>query len=286
MKRLSQGLGSMMVGYGLLGCVPILVRLSRDYGYLSAEVVFIRFSIGALLTLAMAKALGVEFKTGQPGLLIARGLLGAIAVQLYFASIQLSGAAVGTLLNYTYPVWANLFGAFVGHRPSGATWFLAALALIGMFFIVDPLLSAFSLGEALGVLSAVIAGAAVVSIKKLRDTDGELTILLSFCILGAVIALPFALVQFSEAHQARSTIGLRAPAIASLLGVGVLSFLGQFFFTRGYKLTSIQVGSVLSFSVPLIATLLGVLLLGEPVTVQLLLGASCILTSCLLVGRI
>ena len=93
-----------------------------------------------------------------------RGIFGALAVLLYFTSVQLTGAGVGTLLNYTYPLWANAFGAvFLGQRTFRGFWALLALALVGVYLVIDPVWTQLpSFGELAGVVSAMLAGAAVI----------------------------------------------------------------------------------------------------------------------------
>lgn len=274
----------MLLGYILLGCVPVMVRALRDLGLHSTDIVTIRFALGFILTLALAFVGRTRLVSEQPGLLVLRGLLGAIAVQLYFASVQLSGAGVGTLLNYTYPVWANVLGSFFGHRPARATWLILLIATFGAFLVVDPVFSSMSLGEAYGLLSALAAGGSIVCIKKLRQTDSELTVLAGFCGIGSLAGIALSVGRLNLASTPLPTATARASAL--LLGVAVLSFLGHVLFTRGYKRTSIQVGSVLSFTVPVTAMLTGILLLGERPSLSVYAGATLILCACLGTGRL
>jgi drug/metabolite transporter (DMT)-like permease len=151
-----------------------------------------------------------------------------------------------------------------------------------MFLVVDPTLSTVSLGELAGLLSAVVAGASIVCIKKLRRTDGELVIVLSFCTLGTMLSLPTAIAQRLTSDGGFATLEVEPTAWLLLILVAALSFAGHVLFTRGYKETSIQAGSLLSFSVPLVAAALGAILLGETWGLQRLAGAGLILTACFL----
>ena len=268
----------MLAGYVLLGTVPPLVRAARSLNVSSTELVLIRFVGGSLLVLLIARATASALSTQQPRLLLLRGLLGACAVQLYFLGIQLAGAGVGTLLNYSYPLWANLLGLFFGERPPPRFWPLLALAFVGIYLVVDPLVSGIGLGELAGLLSAVFAGGAVLSIKRLRRTDGELVIVGSFSLLGAFVAAPIWLL--SGPQEGLLTAGFPLEAYATAVAVAVLAFFGQLLFTRGYKGTSLQWGTMLSLTVPLVATLLGAIFLNEQLSPRFLIGGSLVLASC------
>ncbi len=273
----------MLLGFLLLGCMPVLVKLAPQRGLHAADVVLWRFLIGCFLVAITVALTRARLRTEQLGMLLLRGVLGAVAVQLYFASIQLAGAGLGTLLNYTYPVWANAIAALVGHRAPRGFWPLLGVAIAGVVLVVDPVFSSVGLGEILGLASAVVAGGAVLTIKKLRETDGELAILLSFSALGALLALPTALVTgFAGRADRLTSDGL---AWLLLIGVGVLSYFGQLLFTRGYKDTSIELGTVLSLTVPVVASLTGFLFANETLSVGYFVGGGMILLACALLGR-
>lgn len=273
----------MLLGYFLLGCMPVLVKLAPERGVRAEDVVFWRFLLGCLLvglTVALTRA---RLRTEQPRVLLLRGALGAVAVQMYFASIELAGAGMGTLLNYTYPVWANVIAALLGHRAPRGFWPLLGLAMTGVVLVLDPVFSSVGLGEVLGLASAVGAGGAVLTIKKLRETDGELVILLSFCGVGALLALPTSLATGMAGRI--SSVGSDPAVWLLLLGIGLLAYFGQLFFTRGYKNTSIELGTVLSLTVPVVASLTGVLFAGEVLSVSYFIGGAMILLACALIGR-
>jgi drug/metabolite transporter (DMT)-like permease len=272
----------MLAGYLLLGIVPPLVRAARSLNVSSTELVLIRFIGGSLFFLLLARTIQGAFSTKQPRLLLLRGLLGACAVQLYFLGIQLSGAGVGTLLNYSYPLWANLLGVFFGERPSARFWPLLGVALVGIYLVVDPQVSGVGPGELAGILSAVFAGGAVLSIKRLRRTDSELLIVGSFSLIGALLAAPIWLL--SSPGEGLFALSLPAEAYVLAGAMALLSFWGQLLFTRGFKGTTLQWGTMLSLTVPLVATLLGVIFLNEPLSPRFVIGGSLVLASCAALG--
>lgn len=270
------GLGNMTLGYFLLGLQPLPVALLSQEGVGPAETVFARFFLGLVFIGAICVVRKRWLTTFQPGLLLLRGVLGGAAVLLYFISIQKSGAARGTLLNYTYPIWANLFSVFLGRRPSAAFWLGLAIALLGLWLLIVPAKgfgsAPFGVGEASGLMSAFLSGAAVLTVKELRKTDETLTIIASFSVCGLIMSLFF---------LEKSSLGLFLNPEPCLLGisVGVVAFLGHVFFTRGYRGMTVQNATLLSLSVPVVAAFVGVAVLGERWTVRVGLGGFLILVS-------
>lgn len=266
----------MLLGYFLLGLQPLPVALLSQRGVGAAETVFARFALGVLFIAAICLFRKRWLGTSQPGMLLLRGVLGGSAVLLYFFSIQTSGAARGTLLNYTYPVWANLFSIFLGRRPSGAFWVGLGIALLGLWLLLVPAgglgNKPFGVGEAAGLASAFISGAAVLTVKQLRKTDETLTILASFSMCGLFMSLFF--FEGDSLARLKSTESL-------LLGlvVGIIAFLGHLFFTRGYRGMNVQHATLLSLTVPVVASVVGLAFLDEKVSLRLGLGGLLVLVS-------
>lgn len=272
-ERRGADLGALLVGYAFLGVQPVFVRLLALRGLGFAEAVLARFAFGALCTVAICLARRRGLRTEQPGMLLLRGLLGGVAVQLYFFSVQEVGAARATLLNYTYPFWANLLALFFGQRVRPAFWFLLGTATLGVALLLDlgqGLRFALGPGEFAGLTSGFAAGASILTLKQLRRSDESLTILASFTVVGSLLSLPF--LRY-DAPLPKVDAGL----VALALLVGATSFFGHLFFTRGYRGVPLPTASALSLSVPFLSTLIGTLVLDEPFPRHGLLGAALLL---------
>lgn len=136
----------MLLGYLLFGFVPVLLKLGLLGGLEASLAVSVRFVV-ALLIVACFWAwarwgqAGPELRlqaVNRRGLLW-RGFFGGIAVLTYFYAVQLCGAGLGTLLNYTHSLWSNLFFVlFLGGRPDKWLWPLLTLAGLGLFLVIDP----------------------------------------------------------------------------------------------------------------------------------------------------
>jgi len=273
----------LILGYVLLGLQPVFVRVLSIQRLTPMQTVWLRFVLVAVCILIWSIVERRWMATAQPIWFSVRGVLGAVAVYLYFCSVASVGAARATLLNYTYPFWANLFAVMLGARPPGRFWLGLLLAFVGIAVVVLPLDALHSLtlaqGDVFGLLSAVVAGAAVLVVKQLRKTDDAVSIVGAFTVGGLLIS--------SWSHRPLDTLQVAfEPAFAwAALGVGLSSFLGHVYFTRGYRDASVQEATLLSLIVPLVAAVMGILILGEPLGGRFIAGAGLVFFALVFVAR-
>ncbi len=80
--------------------------------------------------------------------------MGAFSVTTYFVALQTTSAGVGTLLNYTYILWANVFTViFLRHKPPKGFYACLALAVVGgVDLVLGARLDHVGLGEMAGAL--------------------------------------------------------------------------------------------------------------------------------------
>ncbi|HBA87837.1 MAG TPA: EamA family transporter [Geobacter sp.] len=236
-------------------------------------------SLGALRLLVGGAALMVlAFCRG--GLGVGRWpVKGTVLAGFFVASYQLSfftalsrtGVAVGTLVAIgSSPVIAGILGfVFRGERP-GRAWGVATLLAIagcgllagggGAGIAVDPV----------GILLALGAGTSyacyTMAIKGLlpgRSSESVMAVVFS---LGALLLSP--ILFFTDLHWLFQG---RGAAVVLYLGV-VVTALSYWLFARGLRSVPVASAVTLSLAEPLVAALLGILFLGERLTVTALSG--------------
>ncbi len=276
----------MLVANLFFGMVPIGVRWASLNGIPSDETTTIRFVI-ACLAVAGIVALGWgKLSTGNARALAWRGVFGGFAVLFYFYAISASSAGKGTLLNYTHSLWANLaLVIFFGQKPPRGFWLLMATAFVGLWLVLSPDFSSVNWGDALGLISGWCGAGAIITVKELRKTDNALTIFAAFSLVGLAFALFPGLLPLAMGHPPFGAwVFPGAMAWLILLFTGLAAMAGQIIFTHAYAYTSIPLGTILSLSVPVMATLGGWALLHEPLTPHFLLGGLLVLIPCGWIG--
>lgn len=237
------------------GLSAVLVRLATRGGMNGGQVTLVRFVVGLAGILALFAARPGTFRPVKKWLLVSRGGFGAVAALLYFLAIERIPAGEATLLNNTFPIWAVLLSFFLlDERPTLHLAVALAVASAGVFLVLGggQLRLSLGTGELLAISSAVVGGAAVTSMRKLRATDNAPTIFFAFAVGGVVVGIPFAAGSWSSAPL---------PWLAAI-AVGVAAFVAQLLMTEAYGALSVPEAALWQQLTP-IASYLWALSLGE-----------------------
>ncbi|MGD0726228.1 MAG: DMT family transporter [Spirochaetia bacterium] len=265
------GMPVMAASSVLFSAMSLLIPLTRSVN--TSLVASARFVTGIVVIVGFALAGVTRLKPVNRWWLIVRGLIGATSVYFFFRGITMLGLGKGTVLNYTYPVFAALLAPLM--LKEKLSWDVVAAVLVsflGIALVVNPgRINAIGVEELLALLGGVLSGIAVVAIKKLRETDTPYVIYLAQCIFGLlVVGWPTMTSSFA--------FGGRIWLI--LLGVGALATAAQLAMTWAYKHVPATEGSLLGFLVPVLNVLLGVVVFGEKMRVATLAGSALVLICC------
>jgi len=197
---------------------------------------------------------------------------------LFFSGVARTGVAVGTIVGIgSSPILAGALAfVFRGERP-GWKWVIAtAMAVAGGSLLASGASGGGNLHvDPLGLLLAIGAGGAyatfiLVSKGLLEGSSSEMALAVIFC-LGALFLLPLLLTQnMAWLLQPR---GLAVALHLGLVTVGV----GYTLFWAGLRRVPVAMAGTLTLAEPLTAGMLGVLVLGERLTLTASLGIALIL---------
>jgi drug/metabolite transporter (DMT)-like permease len=239
------------------------------------EVAFFRFAVGLGVVAAMGMSGRWRPRFRRYDLLLVRGLLGGIAVLIYFSTIAHLDVSIGTLLNYTSPVFIAILSPLTLRERIGGKLLLALGAtLAGVFLLTRAHAPPGSVGlsrwELLGLLGALCSAGAVTGVRGLRlAAVGSWEILAAFCLFGALCTAP----QTFHTYARPTAFEWRLLAEIGLLGIA-----GQILLNRALGDVRATVAGTILQLTPVLTLILGACLLGEPVSAQALIGAGLTLT--------
>ncbi|MEB2869069.1 DMT family transporter [Pseudomonas rhizosphaerae] len=203
--------------------------------------------------------------------------------------LKLTSAAHMSVFLYTAPVFTalGLHALLPTERLRPLQWLGIALAFSGIAFAFAGGISwqhldrRMLLGDAMGLMAGLCWGATTVVVRTSRLSEAPVALTLLYqlivCVVGLLI-IALATGQFS--HVSFTPIG-----VASVLFQGVVvsfaSFLIWFWLLRRYLASNL---AVFSFMTPLFGVTFGVVLLGEPLSINFILGAVCVLLGITLVS--
>jgi len=202
----------------LFSGMAMLIRYAVGVSFFTTAL--FRFTIGVSMlgTLALCQKIRLEFHNRL--LLFLRGLFGGFGVVLFYLAIVKIGIAKGTVISHTFPVFATLGGVlFLKDRVRPLVWLSLVVSLVGLSLLTRSTWSNGFAGQddlwvALAFVGAVMGGAAIVCVKRLRATDSSASIFMSQSLIGFWIVLVPANLTSSP---------LVFSTILVLVGVGVLA---------------------------------------------------------------
>ena len=245
-----------------------------------SEIVLVRSLVSIALTTGAMAMSGVSPLGRNKLLLLIRGICGSIALLCFFEAITQLPLASATVLQYTYPTFtAAAAWLLLGERLRRRIGFAVLLGWIGVVCVIQPpWIGAGLAGLALRPALVAVAGAlftalAYVSVRKLSTTEHPLVIILYFPLVSIPLTLPAVL---------QNGVWPSPGDWGWLLGVGILTQLGQIWVTQGLSRLPAARATSLNYVQVVFAALWGWIDLNEgitPLTVLgalLVLGASCI----------
>jgi drug/metabolite transporter (DMT)-like permease len=268
-----KGVIGMTVSSVMFSVMATLIRYARDIDFFKTSLY--RFVVGAfiLATLALFKRIRLDFHNSR--VLFFRGFLGGIAVVLFYLAIVKLGIAKGTVISFTYPVFATIGGLiFLKDRVRPLVWLFMLSSLLGILLLTyegESNLLRIDLWTALAFSGAVIGGLALVCVKRLTQTDSNYSIYMSQCLMGFwLVVVP--------ANLTPAKIG--AWGMVILLSIGICATIAQLLMNWGFGRLSIPTGSLLGLVTPVCNVFIGILLFGELLGGVELIGVFLVLASC------
>ena len=242
-----------------------------------------RFVVGLTSMLLIWRMAKLDLWGRRRRALVFRGLVGTTAFLCQVAAVQMLPISMAMVLFFMFPIFAALVSIRLNHEPiSPAGWLLIGGAFAGLVIIIHPdkSLSGLGLGHLMAIIGAFGAGMATSMIRYLRRDNNVVTLYFYFCLIGALVtAVPLSTAPGGPLPG--GTIGWVGVTVSSFLALG-----GQMAMNHGFKYIAAGAGGVIMMSQVVLAGLIGVLYLDEPLTWQLVVGATLILGCGLALSRL
>jgi drug/metabolite transporter (DMT)-like permease len=250
-------------------CSALMGACSKSLHQLSPLLtLFFQYAIGFLCFLPSGMRMGLEhLRTRRLGLQVFRSVVGSACQLLFFMSLQSLPLLDSSLLSNAAPLFIPVV-VWIWFRKSISlrVAFSLLIGLAGVLLVIHPgpqLLhdpaSLLALGS--GILSAV----ALVATNKLAETDPPARTLLYNFGVSAVLLIPVA-VPVWKPFSGRAWL--------TLVAVGVLFALTQWFIILAYRYASAAELSPFNYSVVIFSGLLGWIIYGNVPAPEAILGTA------------
>lgn len=256
------------------------IALSLD-GFTPVQLTFGRLALGALVLVPIALGRRLPRPTGRAmwlHLTVSALVANAIPYTLFAVAEQTVSSSLAGVLNATTALWTLLLAVatrsdsqLTRRRAAGV-----ALGFVGVLVLFEPW-NGIAGGTAAGLLACIGAAASygIAYIYQARFLTNRGLSALSLTATQLVIAAGILalLLPFSGAIRGPEPIAIAAVLILGVIGTGVALIINfQLIATEGAT-----AASVVTYLVPAVALLLGVLVLDEPASLALPIGGVLIL---------
>ncbi len=281
MSAHSRGFLLVLLAAFCYGLQPLFASFAYAGGANPIGLLLARFSIAAAVLLALL----YRQRIGLPSLRLVRQnlLLGVgygLAALGYYSASRASSVSLAIILVYSFPAFVTLVSiAWLGERTSLLKLFSLLLALGGVALATGLSLAGASIGALWALFAAMAYGAAVIyGTHRVRHEHplASAAIVLLGCAATFAVAALFQHAAFPVGGQAwLATLGLAV--FATLIPVAA--------FLAGAPAIGPSAAATLSTVEPLVAVAIAVLLMGERLTLSMLVGGCMVLLAAVALAR-
>jgi drug/metabolite transporter (DMT)-like permease len=271
------------------GSAFLWIKLA-DRGFSPVEVTLARLALGAAVLFAIVLARREKIPRSLPlwgHIAVAALFANAVPYLLFAVAEQHVDSSTAGIINATTPLWTVVLALAVRHQKSVTSWQAAGLIVgfAGAVLIFTPWHMAgglFSAGGLECLAASVSYAVSYIYMDRFLARRGIGPVVLSACqLLAASVMLAIAL----------AVTGVQTPHVTaeSVAAVAVLGIIGTgFAYVLNYQIITSEgatVASTVTYLLPVVAIVLGVLVLGESVTVAVLVGIALVLIGVALTRR-
>jgi len=268
----------MLLASLLFALMGVCVKLASAT-YTTSEIVMYRGLFGVIFLFAVARINRTSLKTSMPVRHFGRGMVGVIALWLWFYSIGKLPLAMANTLNYMSPIWiaAILFGMNWWFGKTRFAWKLTGAILfsfVGVVMLLQPTMQREQMPVALIALcSGVLAALAYLQVRKMGLLgEPETRVVFYFSVTGAVAGAIAVLVDHEwHGHDIRGAVLLAL--------VGLFASTAQLAMTRAYRLGNPLLTANLSYAGIVFSSVLGVIVWQDQISALSWLGIAVIVIS-------
>jgi drug/metabolite transporter (DMT)-like permease len=257
----------MLLSTAIFAVMNVLVKYVTNIP--AIEIILFRsivsfFMSGFTLGLKKINPLGTNRRV-----LFIRGLTGAIALIMFFTTLQHIPLASAVTLMFLGPIFTAILGVWiVKEKVYPWQWVFFALSFVGILMIkgFDPRIS--PLMALLGVGAAFFSGLAYNMIRKLKTSEHPLVIIFYFPLVTLPIVGVYSYFNWVMPEGIEWLI---------LLAIGVLTQLAQYYMTKSYQSEDLSKVANINFIGIIYALGFGYVFFDETFNLLTYLGMSCVM---------
>lgn len=242
--------------------------------YPTMQIVFFRAFGSLVVTFSYLKIAGIPQWGNQKNLLIYRGIVGVIAMTLFFLGVQYISVGSAVTLRYVSPIFAGVLAVlYLKEKIKPLQWVFFLMAFFGVYLIKNFDVSNSNFGVFLVLLAAFFSAVVYILISKIGKGDHPVVIVHYFVIIGTLVG------------GVGCFFVWRSPNLSDLLllsSLGIFGFFGQLFMTKAFQNAQAHMVAPFKYVEVVFTLLFGVFILFETYSFYHLLGTFLVIFSLVL----
>ncbi len=240
---------------------------------------FFRFFGGLVMILVIFGRHHNPFVGNNTRLLIIRGCVGSVAFISLITALKMLPLSTALVIFYSFPAFSAVFAYIIyGEKIGKFEIACIILVMVGVGALFDFRLGGTFLGQAMALFGALFAGLTVTLIRSLREKNGPVIIYLYFCTMGSLVTAPkFILTPMLPGSPLEWVM---------VLGIVFTSLTAQLLMNQGFFYCKGWEGGVFMSSEVIFTGIVGIVFLGDPVTLRFWVGGILIFGSVVALNRL
>ncbi len=260
--KISPGIKYILIATVFFSIINALVKYCE--GIPSIEIVFFRSLVSLIITYYTIVKLKIKIFNEHTPTLFMRGLSGAIAMSLYFYTIQQMPLATAVTILYLAPIFTVILAIFfLKEYPGKKQWPFFFLCFIGVILMKNIDARVSTLHFCMGVTAAIFSGIAYNMIRMLKGKVHHSLVIFYFPLVTIPLCLPFLI---------NSWVTPNAYQLLILVSIGVFTQIAQVFMTKAYMVDSAARISHFNYMTCFFAFITGILFFDEVLNVISMIG--------------
>ena len=221
----------------------------------AVEIVFFRSVISLIISFSYLKVRKIHPWGNNKKILFIRGLAGAIALVMFFITLQEMPLASAVTIQFLTPIFTTILGIYiVKERVYVWQWVFFSISFFGVIIIQGVDLRITPLYATIGLVAGIFAGIAYNMIRKLNTTENPMVIVLYF---------PLVTIPVTGIYVAINWVMPTGIDWLVLLFIGLATQFAQFYMTRAFQAEELSKIASIKYVEIIYAIIFGYLIFSE-----------------------
>jgi drug/metabolite transporter (DMT)-like permease len=241
------------------------------------EIAFFRCIFGLLAVLPFLSGTRGWTISGKPWMHVLRSIVGVSGMFCGFYAITHLPLATATAISFTKPLFLIVLAViFLGEVVRWRRWTATGVGFLGVLIVLRPGSEAFSFAMLIALLGSFLIADVTVLVKKLSETDRNVTILFYFGVITTLVSAVPAVFVWQMPNLFEWPL---------LVLIGATAALGQYFSLRSFRIAEATAVMPFDYTRLLFAGLFGYIFFAEVPDGWTLLGIAILIASTLYIAQ-